>query len=103
MISETQTTMELIDKNALIEKMRFELPILRARIDLTQDEVSDLIGISRQTYSAIETGKRRMTWNSFMSLLFVFFYNPATKEAIENAGLFPEELKNRLMVNHRKQ
>ena len=40
--------------------MRFELPIFRAQIDLTQDEVSDLIGISRQTYSAIEAGKIRI-------------------------------------------
>ena len=36
-----------------------------------------------------------------MALLFMFYYNPVTREEIENKGVFPEELKNALMINHR--
>lgn len=92
-----------IDKEELIEKFIFELPILRARVDMTQDEISEMIGVSRQTYSSIETKKRKMSWCQYMSLLFVFYYNPATKEAVENAGVFPEELKGLLCTDNRKR
>lgn len=93
--------MDQINKEALIDKFIYELPILRARIDMTQDEISEIAGLSRQTYSALETHKRRMTWSNFMALLFVFYFNPATREAINTADLFPEELKRVMQINHR--
>lgn len=93
--------MEQIDKDDLIDKFIYELPILRARIDMTQDEISEIAGISRQTYSALETRKRNTTWSNIMALLFVFYFNPVTRNEIENAGLFPEELKSVLKTNHR--
>ena len=94
--------MDQINKEELIDKFIYELSILRARIDLTQDEISEIAGISRQTYSALETRKRKMTWSNFMALLFVFYFNPSTHDEVENAGLFPEELKRILSVNHRR-
>ena len=94
--------MDQINKEELIDKFIYELPILRARIDMTQDGISEIAGISRQTYSALETKKRKMTWSNFMALLFFFYYNPATREAIENAGLFPDELKRIFMTDLRR-
>lgn len=61
-------------KSRLIDALRNELPVLRARIGLSQETVADKIGISRQTYSSIETGKREMTWTTFMALV-AFFQN----------------------------
>ena len=43
-------------KKALSNRLRDELPVLRARAKVTQETVADKIGISRQTYSMIETG-----------------------------------------------
>lgn len=94
--------MDQINKEELIDKFIYELPILRARIDMTQDEISEIAGLSRQTYSALETRKRKMTWSNFMALLFVFYFNPETRAEIENTGLFPEELKRVLSVTHRR-
>lgn len=94
--------MDQINKEELIDKFIYELPVLRARIDMTQDEISEIAGLSRQTYSALETRKRKMTWSNFMALLFVFYFNPETRAEIENTGLFPEELKRVLSVNHRR-
>ena len=67
-----------IDKEKLIDKFIYELPILRARIGMIQDEISEIVGLSRQTYSSFETRKRKMTWSNFMSILFVFYFNLAT-------------------------
>lgn len=93
--------LDQVNKEELIDKFIYELPILRARIDMTQDEISEIAGLSRQTYSALETRRRKMTWSSFMALLFVFYFNPVTRDEIENAGIFPDELKVVMQTDHR--
>ena len=69
-----------LDKENLIDILTEELPSLRAKIGLTQEELSDIIGISRPTYSVIEAKKRRMSWN---------------------IGAFPTELRELLNINNR--
>lgn len=61
-------------KSRLIESLRKDLPVLRARVGLSQEAVANRVGISRRTYSNIETGKREMTWITFLALI-VFFQN----------------------------
>lgn len=43
----------------LINTMIIELPVLRARIGASQADISERIGVSRQTYNAIENGKKK--------------------------------------------
>lgn len=83
---------QAIDKEKLIDILTEELPVLRAKIGLSQDDISSIIGISRQTYSSIETRKRRMSWNTYLSLVLVFENNEKTKSLLETIGAFPEEL-----------
>ena len=77
-----------VDKDRLISILTEELPVLRAKVGLSQDELSNIIGISRQTYSAIETNKRKMSWNTFLSLLLVFGYNEKTPPNTEISALW---------------
>lgn len=70
-------------KRTLMEKFRNELPVLRARARVSQETVAEKVGISRQTYSGIETGKREMTWTVFLALLSFFQYDDQTKPMIE--------------------
>ena len=44
-------------KAEIMEKLRVELPVLRTRLGISQERAAEIIGISRQTYNAIETGK----------------------------------------------
>lgn len=82
-----------LNKEILLEIITDNLPALRAMIGLSQDDIGDIIGISRQTYCAIETHKRKMSWNTFMSLLFLFWYNEKTKMLVSAIDVFPEELQ----------
>ncbi|WP_308683383.1 helix-turn-helix transcriptional regulator [Stomatobaculum longum] len=91
-----------IDKEKLIDILTEELPSLRAKIGVTQEELSNLVGISRPTYSAIETKKRKMSWNVYLSLLMCFTQNEKTAPVIEAIGAFPDELKETLNINNRK-
>ena len=38
-----------VDREKLIDLLTDELPVLRAKIGLSQDELSSIIGVSRQT------------------------------------------------------
>lgn len=65
----------IIDKDKLVDLLAEELLVIRAKIGLSQEDLSNITGISCQTYSTIETGKKNMTWSTFLSMLFVFSNN----------------------------
>lgn len=90
-----------LDRNELIDILTDELPVLRAKLGISQDDISSIIGISRQTYSAIETKKRRMSWNTFLSLILFYGYNEKTTNLVESTGAFPPSLKQTLNINRR--
>lgn len=81
------------EKNIMISRLVDELPVLRTKMGVSQDELANMIGISRQTYSSLETRKRKMTWSIFLSLLLVFDYNEQTHNVIHKEGLFPKALQ----------
>ena len=45
-------------KKQVMEQFREELPVLRAKARVSQETIANKIGVSRQTYNAIETGNR---------------------------------------------
>lgn len=59
-------------KDLSMEILQDNLSALRARADITQEELANILGISRQTYYAIESKKKQMSWNIFMSMIFSF-------------------------------
>lgn len=98
----THTDIQEIDRERLIDILTEELPVLRAKIGLSQDDLSSIIGISRQTYSSIETKKRRMSWNTCLSLILFFENNENTNDLLKAIGAFPDELKNVLNITNRE-
>ena len=91
-----------LNKDELIKRLTNELPVLRAKIGVSQDELSNIIGISRQTYSATETGKRQMSWNTFLSLILVFGCNEKTSAMIDGMKIISPELSEVININNRK-
>lgn len=79
-------------KHDLMEQFRNELPVLRARVRVSQEIIAKKIGISRQTYSGIETGKREMTWTTFLALLVFFQNNEQTKPMIDQINGFSDSM-----------
>lgn len=92
-----------LDKDHLRDVLCEELPALRAKVGLSQDELSNIIGISRQTYNAIETKKSQMSWNTFLTLILLYGYNEKTATFVEEVGAFPPALKRTLNTNKRPQ
>jgi len=70
-------------RNKMTELLRNEMPVLRAKARVSQGEIADKIGISRQTYSSIETGKREMSWTTFLALIAYFQNNESTRQMLD--------------------
>lgn len=80
-------------RNTIIELLRGELPVLRAKARVSQEDIAERIGVSRQTYSSIETGKREMSWTTFLALIAYFQNNESTKEMISEINGLSEGLE----------
>lgn len=65
-------------KQCLAENMQ----MLRGKLGISQAELAETLGVSRQTINAVENGRQNMSWNLFISLILFFSYNQDTKELL---------------------
>ena len=70
-------------RSTMMENFRSELPVLRAKTRISQEMLAEKVGLSRQTYSGIETGKREMSWTTFLALLAFFQNNEQTRSMLK--------------------
>lgn len=81
-----------LDRKKYTEAMAENLSILRTKLGLNQDELALIIGVTRQTISAIESRSRELTWTTYLALLFFFTQNNKTKDLVSVLGVYPKEL-----------
>ncbi|MFR8293793.1 MAG: helix-turn-helix transcriptional regulator [Ruminococcus sp.] len=70
-----------IKKEELIRSLTDQLTVLRTKAEVSQEQLALVIGISRQTYSTIETKKKQMSWQIYMALILYFNSNEKTKKS----------------------
>lgn len=78
--------------------MTENLPMLRTKLGLTQEELAAKIGISRSTVVSIETKKRDMTWNTFLSLILLFTKNENTNKLLNVLEIYTDELNDFIKI-----
>lgn len=79
-------------RELLIERMVENLPVLRRKLKLSQETLAQIIGSSRYTVMLIETKKRKLTWNTFLSLVLLFDKNEDTAVLLRALGIYTDEL-----------
>lgn len=72
-----------------------DLPVLRARLGISQEEIASKIGVSRQTYNSYEVKKRQVPWSVCVALITFFASNSKTKEMMKN-NTYTLELMNEI-------
>ena len=77
-----------------VEKLSENLPVFRAKLGYTQQDLGDRIGVSRSTIALIENRKREMTWNTCLSLMYLFTHNEKTNQLLGVFGIITEELNS---------
>lgn len=80
------------EKDSFIALLTPNLTVLRAKAEISQEELANLIGVSRQTYSAIERKTRKMAWSTYLSLVLFFDHNQKTHKMIRQLSIFPRDL-----------
>lgn len=83
-------------KENYIQRLTEALPMLRAKANITQENLANLIGVSRQTYSSLESKKKPMSWSTYLSLIFVYDSMSETNSIIRKLEIRPEELVEQL-------
>lgn len=81
-----------INRTELIHAMTSNLSVLRLKLNLSQEALAEVLGITRQTISAIENGQRQMSWQMFLSLVLIFLKNKETKRLMIVLGVYTKEL-----------
>jgi len=89
--------LESPEREVLIERMTDNLPVLRKKLRLSQEELAELIGSSRYTIVSIETRKRKMTWNTFLSLILLFDKNDETAILLRALDIYTKELDSMII------
>lgn len=89
-------------KNELQEILRKELPVLRAKAKASQDNISKLLGISRQTYNSYETGKRVIPTVTLLALTAFFQNNSNTPSMLFSIDGLKEKLQEMINEQMRK-
>ena len=92
---------EEFDKSTPIAKMTENLKVLRYKLNLTQEELAEKVGVSRQTLVNIENMKREMTWVTFVALITVFRAETGTSDLLNYFGIYSEELSRYLVSPER--
>ena len=79
-------------KKRYMEAMTAGLADLRVMAGASQSELCNIVGISRQTLSALECGRKEMTWATYAGLCFFFDNNILTREKFRNMEAYPGKL-----------
>jgi len=78
-------------QDEFISRMIKNLPVLRASVDLTQEQLGAKLGVSRQTIVAIENEKSSLTWSLYLAIVCVFGLYEESRTLIEKLELFSPE------------
>ena len=87
-------------KRKLMDALTNELKVLRVKIGITQQELADRLGVSRQTYGLIENKMQNMTWSHFLALVFLFKNNEDTAKILEWTNVYTAELERYLKMHN---
>ncbi len=85
-------------KEALIKQMVDNLPALRALLNVSQSSLAEYIGIGRQSFIVIESGKTKMRWDTFVTLSMLFSSNSATAQFIDMLEIGTKDIEKYLIV-----
>ncbi len=89
MISEPKSYKDLPEaKPSMLLK---HLKHLRLLCGFSQEQLAHILGVTRQTVIALETGKRPMTKTMSLALLYVFSREERASRAITELGILPIE------------
>jgi len=90
-------------KQELCKVLASNLPTLRTKANLSQDELADRLGFSRQTISAIENEKRDMQWSTFSAIALYFAQDDKIKRLMIAMEIINDDVEKTLNISKVKE
>ena len=87
-----------IDRDALMERMARELPHISGEMGISPIGIADRCGLDKERVKLLVSGRRKMKWSEYLSILFVLLDDDKGREMVEEKGLFPQILKEAMKV-----
>lgn len=87
------------EKTLVMKNMVENLSILRSKLNISQEQLAGLLGVTRQTISNFENRQRKMTWSVFLALVLIFFRNEPTKHLLVALNIYTPALNNYLNIS----
>ena len=88
-----------MDREALMERMASELPWISGELGENPTGIAIRTGLDDDRMSLIVSGKRKMKWSEYMSILFVLWDDEKGRDIVEERGFFPDALKDAMTIN----
>jgi len=86
------------DKELVMQNLCENLPILRKKLGLTQEDLAQQLGITRQTIASFEAKKRKMNWVTAVALLMFFSLNVSTSVLLGPLGILSKNVINAIPI-----
>ena len=90
-------TLDEKDRKVYCMDLANNLPVFRAKLGVTQQELANRIGLSRNMLARIETKKKEMSWVTFVALTLLFLKNENTAPIFKSLNIYDEQLDKFLM------
>ena len=91
--------MKICIQEKYVNAMAHNLPILRVATNMTQAELAEKVGVSRQTIVALETKKRPIPWSLYLAFVCVFDQYDSSRKICESFELFDSEFVKSISRN----
>ncbi len=85
-------------KQELCRLLASNLPTLRTKANLSQNELADILGFTRQTFSAIEGQKRDMQWSTFSAIVMYLSKDYEVNRLMSIMGVLDDDVRNILKI-----
>ena len=74
------------------EQMVTYLPAIRHTLNITQKQLAEKVGLTRQTIISFENRQRPLPWHTYLALVLFFQQYEISKNFMDKLGLFDSEL-----------
>lgn len=83
------------EKQMILKEVVAKLPKIRQVIKISQTELGNKVGLSRQSISAIERGCVPMSWSVFLAIMLVVLTNePDAFDILDNQEIIHKVVEN---------
>ena len=74
------------------DKMTTYLPAIRHTLNLTQKQLAEKVGLTRQTIISFENRQRSLPWHTYLALVLYFQQYEISRDFMDRLQLFNPEL-----------